>query len=126
MTGGSVDFGLNIVTHTPSNLIWPDHYAIIERAPVFDIRTNNLPEVLIPAINEGRVIATDFQLFLRKVTTDGEPIADVTAAHVKLTIAAGVIEPAETSGEHGSIGETGIRVVSASSTTLAIAIAAIT
>ena len=121
VTGGSVDFGINVDTHTPSTLIWPDTYSILERTPSFTLRTRKLPDVLLTAINEGRVIATDFQLFLRKITTNGEPLANATAEHVKLTIAAGVIEQDDLSGDHGSVAEGGVKVISASATPLAIA-----
>ncbi len=120
VTGGSVDFNISITPLTPSTLLWPDNYAITERTPTMTIRTDKLPDAINTAIGEGRAIATNFQLFLRKVTANGEPIADVTAEHLRFLITAGVIEPDDMSGDHGSVAESGVRVVSASATAMTI------
>lgn len=126
--GGSCDFGLsgNQETFGSDDLPWPTRSNITQRTPSISLTLNDLDQVTGLG-GDGRAIATAFDLYLRKLTANGEPIAKATAVHVKITIAAGRITQGEISGDHGGLatGQVLVTGVKGGSAMLAIATAAI-
>ena len=104
-TGGQVDLGLAIEMITPGHLLGPNAWNIREQAPKIRIDTRDVEDLKLGTDGQGRTIATAFTCYLRHIGTDGEPVIDATAEHIKFSILDGHIHPLPYGGAHGSEAE---------------------
>lgn len=119
--GGTVEFGIETRSEGPATLLWPTIVFINTRRP--RIRYNVADTAYYATIGQGAAISTGWYQYLRKVTGDSEPVADGTAAHVKLTIAAGMILPQSGGGTHRDTSKPEVAVVAVKGGSAMLAIA---
>ena len=96
----NVDFG-NVPMRITSDGQVINDFTSLDQAPVVNIETNDLAS--FDAFTQaGEAIASTVEIWFRKKAIGGGNVADATATHIKLTINAGMITPADFSGSQGA------------------------
>lgn len=110
----AVDFGIDWVPIMPAALYWPNAADLIDRRLSVRVTTHDVESLL--SLGNGTPIITGLHLYARRQTGDGDPVADGTASHVKLSLNAGMLVPGAVRGEHRGIvtGEFAVTAVKAS------------
>jgi len=101
---------------------WPTYASIRRREPSIQVDTQDLDYIDGLPIG-GKPVDTIFKAFLRKLTVDSEPIADVSIVHTLISCAAGWIEIGDVGGEHAAMISPGMLVTPTGGLALNTAIA---
>ncbi len=96
------DFGIDIIKHGSSGLVFPLFTGIQTRRPRFTIGTNDITALLDIGLEGTAQTATDSVVYLRKITENGARVADATAEHISFTIDDGMIWVTSMGGSNNS------------------------
>jgi hypothetical protein len=119
-----LQFGLDVRAEGPAALLWPNVVYINSRRPraAANLLDPTVYNTMFAAA-EIRAISTAWNMYARKVTSDGLPVADATAEHVKLSFAAGVIKAVSAGGPHPDTVQPAIEIIPTAAMTIATAAA---
>lgn len=95
-----VDFGVNVQTHGPAALPWPNYTTVVRREPTVTLQSADADFMAGTLGLAGVDIASSFLVYLRKQTDGGEAVADGSGVHVSLLAGNGRVEPSGLGGGH--------------------------
>lgn len=98
VSGGRFDFGQTWTTEGPATLPWPNFCYLSPSGRQPRIRVRSRDAAAYAARSAAAAIATAFYCYFRRVDVDGQPTADASASHVKITVNAGVIRKEQVGG----------------------------
>jgi hypothetical protein len=96
----TIDFGIKEEVKAGSGALYPQLVAISEIRPRVTVRVNDesaLATLGLQGVAQG---ATDSLIYLRKLSADGQRVADGTAQHVSFSINKGLWLPSSKGGQH--------------------------
>mgnify|MGYP001170010898 FL=1 len=105
---GRLEFGLSVQGLQPENQLWPTKVAVMTRTPELALTLDD--DDAYAALGEGFALSAGWAQYLRALTSDGLPAADITAVHIQILLSAGWVEPRGLDGRHGALSRGDIRV----------------
>lgn len=115
ITNLGVNFGIQVLTEGDSGNVYPGHTSIISRMTKFEFSTKDVE--LISEIGDG-VSVSAFGMYFRKVTANGQRVAEATTSHIAISGTAGMITPGATHLAHKQAGSTSYTFTPAKNTNL--------
>ncbi len=95
----NLQFNIAIEMRRAGSELWNTLWYVKERKPSISVRTDDSAFYAALGVG-GRAVATGFHFYARKMTENSQPIANASAAHVKITVNQGWISPAGGGGAH--------------------------
>jgi len=116
----SLDFGQDWRVSQENTLQWPSYCTLVARQPSFQITAPDVDYLAAVAVG-GKMVATAFAAYARKMTANSQQQADASAVHIKISCASGLIETMNLGGESEALINGGLRVTPTAGLTLATA-----
>ena len=94
----NVNFGIQVLNESSDGDVYDSQIAIIGQDPVIEFTTRDA--ALAAEVGDGLSVSSGGGVYFRKITQDGQRVAEATTSHVGITFVDGMIKPGALNLQH--------------------------